>query len=261
MVKNNAAQEDPAEILGKKIFFIHPSMFVQNEIINQLIQQEYEVYVARDEEKLQRALKKFPHSIVLASIDETLSANKWEEWIRQLMTDKDSGASVGVLSNTNNDEARRTYLNKLKVPCGFVPLKVEKTKTLQVLLDILTFAKAKGRRKYIRADTRKDAMATINIPRDNAYLTGDIRDISAVGVSCVFPPDVELEKNSLLPDIQLKLQGSLLKVEGIVFGFRMEEANRVYVFLFTPKTDPLVRTKIRAYIQKNLQSKMDADLK
>ncbi|MDR2072543.1 MAG: pilus assembly protein PilZ [Spirochaetaceae bacterium] len=261
MAEDNTTVEDPAEILGKKIFFIHPSMFVQNEIISHLIQQEYEVYVARDEEKLQRALKKFPHSIVFASIDETLSANKWEEWIRQLMADKDSGASVGILCNTNNDEARRTYLNQLKVPCGFVPLKAEKTKALQLLLDILTFAKAKGRRKYIRADTRKDAMTTINIPRNNAYLTGDIWDISVVGVSCVFPPDIELEKNSLLPDIQIKLQGTLLKAEGIVFGFRMEEENKVYVFLFTQKIDTLARTKIRTYIQRNLQSKMDADIK
>ncbi|GHV85936.1 hypothetical protein AGMMS50230_15440 [Spirochaetia bacterium] len=254
--------DDNTEVTGKKIFFIHPSVFVQNEIAAELVQQEHEVYIARDEAKLFKVLKNCPHSIVFASIDETLSADKWEVWIRQVMGDEvTKSVAMGVLSNTNNEDARRLYLNTLQVSCGFIPVKTEKTRVIKALLDILKAAEAKGRRKYIRADTRNDSMTTINLPFNNAYITGDIRDISVVGLSCVFPQDPELEKNSLLPDMQVKLQGALLKAEGIVFGSRMDGPDKVYVFVFTAKIDPSVRTKIRAYIQKNLQSKMDAELK
>jgi len=254
--------DDNTELLGKKIFFIHPSAFVQNDIVAELAQQEYEVYIARDEAKLQKLLPSYPQSIVFASIDETLSANKWEGWIRFIMENEATkGIAIGVLSNTNNEDARRLYLNSVKVSCSFIPVKMEIGKVIKAMLGILKAVEAKGRRKYIRADTRGETMTTINVPHNGAYVTGEIRDISVVGLSCAFAQDPELQKNALLPDLQIKLQSTLLKAEAIVFGSRMDGEERVYVFVFTQKIDPVVRTKIRAYVQKNLQTKMDVELK
>jgi hypothetical protein len=254
--------DDNTELLGKKIFFLHPSAFVQNDIVAELVQQEYEVYVARDEAKLQKLLPSHPQSIVFASIDETLSANKWEGWIRSVMGNESTkDVAIGVLSNTNNEDARRLYLNSIRVSCGFIPVKIGTAKVIKAMLDILKAVDAKGRRKYIRADTRGETMTTINVPNNGAYVTGEIRDISEVGLSCAFAQDPELQKNALLPDLQIKLQSTLLKAEAIVFGSRMDGEERVYVFVFTQKIDPAVRTKIRSYVQKNLQIKMDAELK
>jgi hypothetical protein len=50
-------------------------------------------------------------------------------------------------------------------------------------------------------------------------------------------------------------------VEGVVFGSRMDGNEKVYVVIFTQRIDPEVRTKIRKYIQQNLQNKMDEELK
>jgi hypothetical protein len=82
-----------------------------------------------------------------------------------------------------------------------------------------------------------------------------------VGVSCAFEQDPELTKNALFKDIQVRLQTMLLKVEAIVFGSRMDGNEKIYVLLFTQRINPDVRTKIRKYIQLNLQSKMDKDLR
>jgi hypothetical protein len=41
----------------------------------------------------------------------------------------------------------------------------------------------------------------------------------------------------------------------------MEEDEKNYVILFTQRIDPSAKTKIRKYIQSNLQSKMDAEMK
>ena len=70
-----------------------------------------------------------------------------------------------------------------------------------------------------------------------------------------------MAKNTLFQNIQIKLQSMLLKVEGIVFGARMDGPSKIYVILFTKRIDPEIRTKIRKYIQQNLQTKMDAELK
>ncbi|MDR2663409.1 MAG: PilZ domain-containing protein [Treponema sp.] len=253
---------DNTGLLGKKIFFIHPSAFVQNNIMIELIQQEYEVYAVRDEAKLQKLLQTYPDSIVFASIDEVLPSDKWEAWIRSVMEDEATKTvSIGILSNTDNEGARRFYLNTVKVNCGFTSVKMDKKRVTAVLADLLKTAGAKGRRRHLRADTRGETGITINVPHDGGFINGEIRDISVVGLSCVFDQDPGLEKNSFFPDIQIKLQSALLKTEGIVFGFRMDGSDKVYVFVFTPKTDPAVHVKIRSYIQKNLQSRMDAELK
>jgi hypothetical protein len=41
----------------------------------------------------------------------------------------------------------------------------------------------------------------------------------------------------------------------------MDGLSKIYVVLFTQRIDPDVRTRIRKYIQQNLQSKMDAEIK
>jgi hypothetical protein len=147
------------------------------------------------------------------------------------------------------------------VPCGFIPVKSETIKVIKALLDILKSVEAKGRRKYIRADTGGDTLTTVNVSHNGSFITGMIRDISVVGLSCTFAQDPELEKNSLLADIQIKLQSTLLKAEGIVFGSRTEGEEKIYVLVFTPKMDLSVKSKIRSYIQKNLQARMDAEMK
>ncbi|MDR0599710.1 MAG: PilZ domain-containing protein [Treponema sp.] len=255
--------DDNTGLTGKKVFFLHPSVFVQNEVIAGLAQQEYEVYAAREESKLQRVLGKYPDSVVFASIDEVLGADKWEAWIRTVMENAvTKTVSIGILSSANTAAARQLYLDVLHVPCGFLSLKSDVSKLMTALLEVLRAAEAKGRRKYIRADTRGETMTTVNLSlKDGRYITGDIRDISVVGFSCVFSEFVELAKNSLFSDMQIKLQSALIKAEGIVFGSRMENNNKVYVFVFTYKVDFTVKAKIRAYIQKNLQAKMDAELK
>jgi hypothetical protein len=257
---NNEHAND--ELTGKKIFFVHPSAFLKNVVLDELVQQEYEIYVVKDEQKLIRVLKKNPDSIVFASIDEALPAPKWETFIRQIMGDNvTKTVSIGILSNAENPEVRKLYVDSLKVACGYIPVKMDKARVTQELLEILKNSNAKGRRKYIRANTQGETMTTINLPVNGEFVTGEIRDISVVGLACTFPQDPELAKNSIFHDIQIKLQGVLVKAEGIVFGFRMDGVDKVYVFLFTAKLEPAMRAKIRTHIQKSLQLKMDEEMK
>ncbi|MDR0450107.1 MAG: PilZ domain-containing protein [Treponema sp.] len=257
-----SAENDPSGILGKKVFFLYPSVIVLNEIVQELIQQEFEVYVVKDHGALQRILKQFPDSVVLADIDEGISEGDWELWIRGVMANQSTQETqIGVLSNNNDEELRKKYLEDIKVACGYTVLKKDLTVPIRQILEALKGANAKGRRKYLRAVIEDEASATVNMPYDNAFINGVIRDISTVGFSVLFEGDPELAKNSLFQDIQIKLQGILLKAEGIVFGSRMDESRRAYVILFTQRIDPDVRARIRKYIQQTFQQKIDALLK
>jgi hypothetical protein len=254
--------DNQSDLLGKKIFFLYPSAVIQNEIVFELIQQEFEAYIVKDHSKLRRVLKRYPDSILFVDIEEGLPEPEWESWIQGIMRDPaTAGIEIGIISSKDNETIMRKYVTSVKVRAGYTVIQSEIKKTIQQLLEILYMFEAKGRRKYLRATSENEALATINMPFGTSYIKGIIKDISAAGLSCVFTEDPHLEKNSLCSDIQIKLLSALLKLEGIVFGARMDGLDKIYVLLFTQRIDPDVRIKIRKYIQHNMQAKMNAELR
>jgi hypothetical protein len=253
------ANEGNEDILGRKLFFLYPSAVIQNQVAAELIQQEYEVYIIKDHVKLRKILKKYPASMVFANINDGMSANEWEAWIRGVMADPETaGIDIGIVCSGEDENLKRKYISQVRIQCGYTVVKSDLSLAIKQLMDILTAADAKGRRKYIRATTENETNITVNFPVNGTFINGVIKDISVVGFSCAFDADPELVKNTLFQDLQIKLQSILIKAEGIVFGSRMDGSNKIYVVLFTQRIDPDVRTKIRKYIQSNLQSKLDS---
>jgi hypothetical protein len=255
-------ENSQAELLGKKIFFLYPSAFIRNEIAAELTQQEYEVYTAGSHEALRRVLKHYPGSIVFANIDEGMNEKDWETWIRGVTEDPGlNQIKISILSSSGDENLRRKYINSIRVNAGFTVIKPDLNASIKPITEILKAVDARGRRKYIRAAIDNETNTTVNFPLNGTYVNGVIKDISVVGLSCAFDEDPGLEKNALFQNVQVKLQSALLKVEGIIFGSRMDGLSKIYVVLFTQRIDPTVRTKIRKFIQQSLQAKMDAEMR
>ncbi|MDR1429586.1 MAG: pilus assembly protein PilZ, partial [Spirochaetaceae bacterium] len=224
-METNKAQDN---LLGKNIFFLYPSAIIQNELIAELAQQEFEVYIVKNHANLRRVLRKHPGSLVFVNLDEGMSEKDWEVYIRGLIGNVDQPeALVGVLSANATDALMRKYINVVKVQCGFIPVHSDIHKSTKQIFDILKAQDAKGRRKYIRATIENETNATVNMPLGGGFINGAIKDISVVGFSCAFPEDPQIEKNSLVQNVQIRLQTTLLKVEAIVFGSRMEGMSKV----------------------------------
>jgi len=249
-----------SDLTGKKIFFLYPTASVKNQIVTELTQHEYEVYVAKDHVKLASKLKKYPESIIFINIDEKMQNQEWEKWIGTAFT-SDPNVKIGIFSSNNDEEFKEKFIKNNKVKCGFFTLKLDMSKVAEKILELVGAMNVKGRRKYLRATTDHEPNAMINIPSGGGdFINGEIRDISVIGVACYFSHDPGLKKNSHLKDIQIKLQTMLIKVESVVFGTREALGEKIYVMLFTQRVDPEVRVKIRKYIQQNLQHKMDAEI-
>jgi len=253
---NNNSDSDFA---GKKIFFLYPTASVKNQIVTELVQHEFEVYVAKDHVKLTQVLKKYTESVVFINIDEKMPAQEWEKWISTILTTEPT-VRLGIFSTNNDEEFKEKFTKNNRIKCGYFRLKVDMSKTGEKILELVTAMNVKGRRKYLRATTEREANATINIPSGGEFINGDIRDISVIGVSCVFKNDPGLTKNAHLKDIQIKMQSMLIKVESVVFGSRDDNGQKIYVMLFTQKVDTEVKIKIRKYIQQNMQGKMDSEI-
>jgi hypothetical protein len=253
--------EPPQDLTGKKIFFLFPTVAVQNKVMAELVQQEYEVYIAKNKDTIRRVLRDYHNSIVFIDINEHLKESEWEAWITAVKNAPDTKTTnIGIVTANDDEKIKRKYLLTVKV-CGYTVLKFDLDKAITHLVEILQNLDAKGRRKYIRAITAKDSNTTLNMSVNGVFVKGQIKDVSVVGLSCTLEGNPDISKNALLKDIQIKLQSTLLKVEGLFFGSRMDGPDKVYVLLFTQRVDPDMRAKIRRYIQHNLQSKMDNELK
>jgi hypothetical protein len=253
-------KEEPSfEISGRKVFFLNPLPPVQNAVVDELIQREYEAYVAKDRTALRRTLKGLPGSIIFIDIDQAATEKEWESWIRETM--KAEGLEdirIGVLTGNRSDMLQNKYANMLKLPCGYTMIHRDIKITVAQILNILNANEAKGRRKYLRAAVEREGQAVVNFPAGGRFLSGTVGDISAAGFSCFFIEDPEFTPNSTFSNVQIKLKHIILNVEVTILGFRPNDGNRIYVALFTSRISPDTQVKIRKYIQANIQARMDA---
>jgi len=256
-------KEEPVntEIVGRKVFFLYPTVQMQNIIMDELTQQEFEIYTAKDAARLTPVLKKYNDSIVYVNLDDNTFKSELEKWI-EVARSAVPNVKIGVFSSSTDEEYKKKYSNKSYIECGMINLKLDMNRAAQKISETLESMNVKGRRKYLRASTERETTATINLPHDGNFIKGSIKDVSVVGISCTFDNNPGLKNKSLYKDIQIRLQSMLLKAEAVVFGSRNDSGNTIYVLIFnTQRISPDVRTKIRKYIQQNLQHKMDTELK
>ena len=72
---------------------------------------------------------------------------------------------------------------------------------------------------------------------------------------------LHLKKNALLRNIQLKLNGKLVLVDGIIFGSRKDNAGHLlYVVMFTNGTSESNKIKIHTFIRESLQERIDKEI-
>ncbi|MDR1443976.1 MAG: pilus assembly protein PilZ [Treponema sp.] len=251
--------ESSVSICGRKVFFLNPLPPIQNIVVDELIQREYEAYIVNDRAALKRVLKDSPGSIIFVDIDQVIGEKEWESWIREITTSGElQDTRIGILTANRNDALQNKYTNVLHLPCGYTMIHRDLNITTAQVVNILNANDAKGRRKYLRTSMGKEALAVVNFPIGGRFIGGSIKDISTAGFSCAFVEDPGFSKNSAFSNVQIKLKHIILNVEAVIFGSRTEGNNKVYVALFTDRLSPDSKVKIRKYIQSNLQEKVDA---
>jgi hypothetical protein len=246
-------------LLGRKIFFLNPTPPIQNQVVDELIQREYEAYAAGDRAALRKTLKDLPGSMVFIDIEQAVMEKEWESWIREVMrADNLEDIRLGILTGSRSDLLQNKYANMLKLPGGYTMIHRDLNITVAQLLTILIANKAKGRRKYLRTAAEAGGQTVVNFPMGSRFLSGAVGDISTAGFSCFFTEDPGFPQNSVFSNVQIKLKHTIINVEAMILGSRPEGQSRMYAALFTKHISPDIQVKIRKYIQANLQARMDA---
>lgn len=248
---------------GKKIFFLYPHSVIASDVLHDLIRNEYEVYILKDHQKVKSLLKKYNDSILYINIDENLSEQEWIEFVNSIVNDENlKNIQIGVLTYNENEKLAEKYLIDLSITGGFIRLTLGKAKSKSIILKTLDVNESKGKRKYIRATSNGKLNSTFNVEIASEMVNGKINDISSAGMSCIFDNPINLNKNTLLRNIQLKLNGKLLLLDAIIFGSReISDDVKIMVMLFTNNITEGSKSKIHEYIGKVLQSNIETEIK
>jgi hypothetical protein len=105
-------------------------------------------------------------------------------------------------------------------------------------------------------------MAVFNFTFDGHTYTMQIRDISSVGFAAysLKNSDPPIAVSSVIPQAQLTLRGTRIMCEAVIYAVKSDSPLRTYVFLYTKKLELEARNKIRAYINANLQSRLEEEM-
>jgi hypothetical protein len=249
---------------GKKVFFLYPPSVIKEEMVKELVEDEYEVYLLQNHVLAVKLLKEFNGSVLFINIDYNLKEEEsWEAYIKALMEAKATkDTKIGVVSYEADKGQIEKYLMGLSVPCGFVKLSQSFKESLSIIKKALDANEAKRRRKYVRVKCKDPMKATFNVTKEGNDFTGRVLDISSFGMSIAFDTakNPVFENKEYLPDIQLRLNGVLCRAAGYVIG-RVDGVRLANIIVFSKETDQASREKIHHFVHHCLQYEIDQKLK
>ena len=244
---------------GKRVFFVYPHSVFQENLIQNLVNQEYEIYLIKDHTYINTIIEAYPDAILFLNIDKGLTRDEWEKFIRSLLDSVGQPTfRIGIISYEFEKPLAELYLMELSLPGGYIQLKQSLDKATSIISKTLEANEVRGRRKYVRCQMEPERAPDFNVMMDGALVKGKVLDISSAGMAVSVSGGMEFQKNLLLRDIQINLTGRRLRVSGVVIGFRESSGGpKVFVLLFDKSVDSETRGTIRNFVNKRLQEQLD----
>jgi hypothetical protein len=243
---------------GRKVFFLYPHSVLNEELLVEILSHEYEVYSLRNHDAAAAVAAEHPGSIFFVNIDEAMTENAWEKWIRGLLSRPPTAATrIGIMTYNPNAALARKYLMEVMVPCGFVQLKIGLAESKKIILKTLEANEARGRRRYVRARCPDPKIASLTVTVGRRVRAGPILDISAAGMSFGLDTVENIKADSVLEDIQLRLKGTLCRVKGIYKGIA-NGTRGTHLAMFAHPLEAEAALKIHRFIFQALQDEMDS---
>ncbi len=249
---------DNSANFGKKVFFLYPHSVIQEDLVEHIVQNEFEVYLVSNHTRLPSILKKFPHSILFINIDTRLKEEEWEEYVRKIMNDPATkDVQIGILTYNEDKELAKKYLMDIMVPGGYIQLKLGLKESTKIILKTLIANEARGKRRFVRAVCPKNSVNEFNVGIHEKMYTGYIKDISSAGMACYFYDTVDFQPKTVLERMQLKLKRRIVMVNGVIAGKREDKDGMIYVVLFSSYVSADAKQKLTSFVHKTLQTEMN----
>lgn len=253
------AEASKVDLFGRKIFFLNPAYSVRNEVITELQNEEYEVYIIESYRDAKNLLRLNENAILFINVDAQLAMNSWYNFIRTFeKEDVLSSIYIGIISERIRPADRELFLTTAQIPAGIIMLDTDMKFITESILDVLKKANAKGRRQYVRANLSHDKEASLFWNHGTKMHQLKLLDISSVGMSVKVPPALAqiVGKNFILRDVTLRLGSKQIVIEAVVFAVKEIPDGIMWVLLLLPNTSTKTRDIIRQYVSETFQKIM-----
>lgn len=254
--------DEAAVARGRKVIFLYPHSVLSEELLVEILANEYEIYCLRSHEAARAIARAWPGSIFFINIDEAMKEPQWEEWIRDLTSQPQTAATrLGIMTYNPNPDLAKKYLMDLGIPCGFIQLKLGLSEGKRIILKTLEANEARGRRRFVRARCTDPSKSTFNVTLNGTLVNGTIVDISIAGMAFIFDhPVIGLKPNDPMADVQLRLKGTLCRISGKYVGEVKGEEGRELMMFDAPLPEETT-VKIHRFIYQALQEELEEFLK
>ncbi len=241
--------------VAKKVLFLYPHSVVSGQMIDLLIQSEFEVATLNDHQKAMQLIHNFTDSILFINIEDHLKEDEWEVMVRNIIQGfSKHRTAVGIMVYNSDSALAQKYLIDIGVQCGFIQLKLGLMDSTKIVMKALMANEAKGDRKYVRVKCPV-GKTSINIKDVTGSIRGTLLDVSSAGFACTL--DRFAETGTEFIDMQVSLRGAILHAGGKVMGRRSQDTGEeIYVILFTDISRE-TKGKIYQFIRKTLQTEID----
>ncbi len=252
------SRENP--LFGRKIFFVNPTFNIEKYLIDYLRKNEYEVYILKEYKKAKRVLSVYPDSMCFIDIDEQLSYSEWYNYMKSFsLIPELQGIYLGVVTQNATWEDKDKFLMNVRLPCGFTVISKQE-KILEHFAAILDLNGAKGRRKYLRLDTRTEKDVSGYMTSEGKLYTINIKDISSVGFAITYKQELMsmFQKNTLIRNLCLSAGRKSMVCACIVFNTQVNpDGTAMSVLMLTNENPESTKTYIRDYIFQKFDEKMN----
>ncbi len=260
-VYNDIMESRENPLFGRKIFFIAPSYITEKYLIDKLRDNEYEVYVLKDYRVAKNVLSSYPDAMCFINIDSSLSYSEWFNFMKSFQESSIlNGVYIGIITESASWEDKDRFMMNVRLPGGFNRFdKSEKfAKNFMAILDLNG---AKGRRKYLRLDTRGISDVSGYLTSEGKLYAVNFKDLSSAGFAITYKKELAnlFQKNTLLRNFCLTVGRKSMVCSCIIFNTQITpDGSAMSVLMLTNENPEENKIFIREYIFDKYIGKMDA---
>ncbi|AHC15777.1 PilZ domain-containing protein [Salinispira pacifica] len=257
-----SAPRDVLDAEQSRVIFVSPEDWVKEHYITILIRAEYKCIVMENPRNIGKTLELYPGSIMFFNVDKHPENGSWYDIASSLEEQLEKQRILPVFIGK---QTREGIKSRVKLDISFDAFDMGKSpkQTMLLIRAIIKQWYPSSKRRYIRVSCKNHGKTSFNLRRDGDSYNGVILDISSAGMACVFDQGREplnMQRGAILPKIQLKLNGRLVMVDGVLMGSRESDGKLIYVVIFRNHIDTGGIQKIKDYVMERLQEDFEEKL-
>lgn len=229
-------------------------------LIDYLRKNEYEVYIIKDVKKAKGVLAQYKESMCFVNIDSDYTYSEWFNFMKSFSDLPNlAGIYLGIVTETASWKDKDKFVMNIRLPGGFNQVS-NTEKCLKTFVGILDLNGAKGRRKYLRLDTRDLSDVSGYMAVEGKLYNIGIKDLSSAGFAVSYKQDIIklFQKNTLIRNLSLSAGRKSMVCSCIVFNTQVNpDGTAMSVLMLTNENPESTKTYIRDYIFSIYYKKME----